>query len=260
MNRIGEKMRKGKCAICGQIRELSYEHIPPKAAFNAFPVKKIKGEEFVKGLFDDDGLSYKQEHIKYVNQQRGSGDYTLCVECNNNTGAWYGDEYVKIAYRIKEFFETEFVCGQDTVVLNEIFPMRFVKQIIALFCSVCNCEDSRIQFLREFVLDKEQKGLPMEKCSLHMYFTFSPLSRQCGIGDQGYGEEGEDLKTILFSEIVSRPFGFVLYLDPKDDAPYIGFDITSLSNYDYYDLCDVAFPILFYDINSVFPLQYKRIF
>ena len=37
-------MRKktiGKCALCGRIGELSFEHIPPKAAFNSTPARPV---------------------------------------------------------------------------------------------------------------------------------------------------------------------------------------------------------------------------
>ena len=38
--------------------------------------------------------------LRYINQQKGAGNYTLCKECNNNTGDWYADEYIKFANEI----------------------------------------------------------------------------------------------------------------------------------------------------------------
>lgn len=33
------KTKRGICCICGEEKELTYEHIPPKAAFNHFNLK-----------------------------------------------------------------------------------------------------------------------------------------------------------------------------------------------------------------------------
>lgn len=71
--------RRGKCYICGRIGKLSFEHIPPRKAFNERPVIKAQFEELV-GLGPD-------EPITGQIQQRGRGEYTLCPRCNNNTGS-----------------------------------------------------------------------------------------------------------------------------------------------------------------------------
>ena len=39
-------MRKGNCHLCGEFKELSFEHIPPKAAFNDRPILIQKNEHF----------------------------------------------------------------------------------------------------------------------------------------------------------------------------------------------------------------------
>ena len=35
----------GKCALCGKECELTFEHIPPRRAFNSTPARPVSGEE-----------------------------------------------------------------------------------------------------------------------------------------------------------------------------------------------------------------------
>ncbi len=80
---------QGTCHICGQNKKLTFEHIPPHKAFNNLSAKVYNGGELLK--------KYKGEPYKYQNMQKGKGGYTLCEECNNNTGSWYVEEYIEIA-------------------------------------------------------------------------------------------------------------------------------------------------------------------
>lgn len=75
------KKTHGTCRICGEHRELTYEHVPPQCAFNNEPAKVYKLDEWV--VLQNGGPA------RYENQQRGSGYVTLCSDCNNRRGgAW----------------------------------------------------------------------------------------------------------------------------------------------------------------------------
>lgn len=45
------KRPRGKCALCRKECELTFEHIPPRTAFNSTPVKPVSGDKIIK----DDG-------------------------------------------------------------------------------------------------------------------------------------------------------------------------------------------------------------
>jgi hypothetical protein len=82
----------GECCICGYIGELTFEHVPPRAAYNDRRVFEAKmenllGGEWIPGTAVTNG--------RYL--QRGAGRYSLCGKCNNDTGAWYGTPYVDFA-------------------------------------------------------------------------------------------------------------------------------------------------------------------
>ena len=75
------KNKFGKCHLCGKYAELTFEHVPPKSANNKDRAKLLTGKE----IFDTKKLR-TGESLRYINQQQGAGNYTLCKECNNNTG------------------------------------------------------------------------------------------------------------------------------------------------------------------------------
>jgi hypothetical protein len=69
---------------------LSFEHVPPRAAFN--------NERTT--VFDLDDWFQRGERGELTGgriAQRGAGDFTLCPDCNNKTGSWYGNELARAA-------------------------------------------------------------------------------------------------------------------------------------------------------------------
>ena len=83
----------GRCRLCGNEGRLSFEHVPPRAAFNDRPILLYKFDEILDLGPDDtppEGGTV---------QQKGAGAYTLCERCNNNTGSWYGKHFVSWCHR-----------------------------------------------------------------------------------------------------------------------------------------------------------------
>ena len=63
----------GKCALCGKLKELTFEHIPPNKAFNFTPAKPISGDSLLKAATDNNRLPWDHSGLKYLNQQQGMG-------------------------------------------------------------------------------------------------------------------------------------------------------------------------------------------
>src|SRR4051794_9983412 len=80
----------GPCHLCGGIRPLSFEHVPPRAAFNNQPVIVAAGASML-GCRPGAPVRGRVE-------QRGAGDRTLCIPCNTTTGHLYGPSFVQWAY------------------------------------------------------------------------------------------------------------------------------------------------------------------
>jgi hypothetical protein len=226
----------GRCHICGIDGPLTYEHVPPEAAFNDQRVVTPPLESYInKG---PDELPSRGP----INQ-RGAGGYTLCSSCNSLTGTWYVPAYVDIAYQAAILLQR----SQGELCLQypyRIFPLRFIKQVIAMFCSV-----NRPGFveknteLRRFLLDKESKYLD-PKIKIFTYLTTSSLGRQ-----SGFSTAFMDGQLRLYSEIGFPPLGFILTYDsfPPDNRLL---DISYFATYDY-NYFDTFFLKL-----SVLPINY----
>jgi hypothetical protein len=76
---VGKKKTIGMCRLCGETRELTDEHIPPKSAFNDRYVVMQSVADTPWGL-----RKRKEFH------QGGFKKPVLCAICNNNTGARIG--------------------------------------------------------------------------------------------------------------------------------------------------------------------------
>ena len=100
----------GECHLCGKEGKLTFEHVPPKKANNNERARLLTGRE----IFNID-KNKKGKSLRYINQQQGAGWYSLCAECNNNTGDWYASEYIKFANNI------------GYILTNEIFYLIFLS-------------------------------------------------------------------------------------------------------------------------------------
>ena len=246
------KKHPGNCALCRkQFDDLTFEHIPPRAAFNASPAKPVTGE----GLLEDDRMPWDTTGLPYKNQQQGMGIYSLCQTCNNNTGSWYGEDYQVVAKAVHSILpEPDFKCQFFSI--REIHPLRFIKQVLSMFCSVNNFEDERINIIRKLVSEKGAIGLDKSKYKVCMYLTksklmkYAPLSVALRMRETKY-------EVVALTEITAYPIGFIVYFDPTDTVHYDGFDITHFADYNYDDTADIEMPFCIYEMNDIFPAYYR---
>lgn len=166
----------GKCALCGKEGALEFEHIPPRSAFNKRRVREYSIEQ----LIEANRLPWEFEGLKYAENQRGSGLYSLCKSCNESTGSWYGTAYKIMTTHVIEGIKSlkNRSLEEYSIKIMDVFPARFLKQVISLFCSV-NCVDlgksyfENIYFdeLRAFVLQKDAVGLDTGNFKVCMAIT-----------------------------------------------------------------------------------------
>lgn len=245
--------RFGICALCRKECELTFEHIPPRAAFNSLPAKTVSGDKIIT---DDDRMPWDTSGLQYSNQQKGMGIFSLCQSCNNLTGTWYGNSYVEIAHVVHRIISQPIPDKANCISINETYPLRFIKQIISMFCSINDFDDHRMDPLREFVLNKDLSTLDPKRYKLCMYFTkgnlmkYAPLSVMLKVTDNGP-------EAIALSEITTYPLGFILYFDPTDTWEYDGFDITSFSNCKFDDLAEMRLPLCLNEVNDIFPSFFR---
>ncbi|MTI29315.1 hypothetical protein [Xanthovirga aplysinae] len=203
---MGKKEKKfGNCVICGEYGVLTQEHVPPKRAFN-------NNRYYVHLINDEDPLA---EPVKKWYKQGGIRFYTLCEKCNNNTGAWYANEYIDWCYFGMDILRRS--NGRPSLYyFNKIYPLRVIKQIIVMMFSVNN--DSIFRelnpYLEQFVLNKWMNHLPPEY-NVYVYYNIRGKPRY-----KGYTVSYDKGKISVLCEVTYPPYGFVLTLQdspPPDD-------------------------------------------
>jgi len=247
---------QGKCRICGKIGSLSYEHVPPRKAFNSNKAFIYMGEEILKQ--DSLGFPWELPKLKGKQLQRGIGGYTLCGKCNNDTGAYYGDafvDFIRKGYRgthNKKYINNSWA----TITLDEIYPLRIIKQIMAMFFSINtpNLSDAHEE-LREFVLSKEKRGISEKDFGFYLYILRGIILKRLGIIVIG-NIYSDPFKSRVVSELSTPPFGLVLEFQPKEKSGFC--DITFFTNeFDYDQKSTIKLKIPVYESNSWFPLDYR---
>lgn len=222
----------GNCRICGNKAKLTYEHMPPKGAFNnnkhfyvtTFDkiLEKNKSADF-KGLTEID--------LKQANKKQGGiGFYTLCKTCNNATGRWYGDEYIKWIY-IAAWILKNSNNNPIQEYQIKIYPLRIIKQIISMFFSL-NHDRFHEEFpsLKNFILHKENSTLD-QAIRVFAYYNVLGAHRYCGHVVSG------DLKTgqiVHMSEITFPPIGLVMTINSESPDRRLT-EITHFSKFRYDD-------------------------
>ncbi|SMB98808.1 hypothetical protein SAMN00808754_2557 [Thermanaeromonas toyohensis ToBE] len=239
----------GKCHICGIVGKLTFEHIPPRSAFNDHPTVLYRVFDLLNVGPDDEVKSKGQPMPK------GMGGYTLCPRCNNNTGAWYGKAF---ADWCRQGFQLLSKAGGKPTLYYPfwIFPLRVLKQIITMFFSVNNPDFAeRNSELVSFVLNPKRKYINLEKYRIFVYLN--PEGRWARIG--GFqGKLNFLTKTIyIFSEIKFPPFGYVMTIDNYSPPDLRLYDITYFSRYDYNEFRDVYLKLPLLPTYSWFPGDYR---
>lgn len=230
---------KGLCCICGKNGELSFEHIPPKYAFNDKPA-------FIQNydhLIDEESYLYG----KQIRSHRGLGGYTLCKNCNSKTGGWYGKDFGVFSQQgmklIMSYDKPQlFLFGE-----YKIKPLSVLKQIMSMFMSADKTGSLRSSGnISEFILDKESKILD-EKYKVYLYSTLGPKYRFFGHSISLDTNTGEACK---WSEINFKPFGFFLTEDSPPPIEHM-LDITPFKTCSYGEESVIRLKTIFLVVNDI---------
>jgi hypothetical protein len=240
----------GTCHLCGEHKKLSFEHVPPEAAFND---QRILRTAFLKMLETENLDDLRGEY-----QQRGAGGYTLCEQCNNDTGTWYGDAYAYWARQAMEYIIA--TRGRPTLFYPyNLYPLRVLKQVVCMFFSVNGTYFQAGQpDLVRFVLNKELKSFPA-KIRVYSFYTFSDRSRSVGTTAVLRGGLGTGTSSIhVLSEVTFPPFGFMMTMDSPPPPGSDFFDISSFCEFEYRDFrFGISMKLPLMPIYTGFPGDYR---
>lgn len=228
------RKRYGQCHLCGFKGPLSFEHVPPRAAFNNKPVLLFKLDQALE--WDPD---FRPTGGKV--QQKGAGAYTLCERCNNKTGSWYGRFFVDWCHQSMLILER--TGGRPSLFyLNYLFPLPVIKQVVTMFFSVNGPAFSQDHpELVQFVLDRKRKYLP-PRYRFFTYFTGAGRLRSMG----PVGKLNMKTHSIqLMSEVAFPPLGYVMSLKGEPPDARL-FEITHFTRFDYekFDVMELRLPVM----------------
>lgn len=255
----------GNCLICGTDTKLTFEHVPPRAAFNNYPA--IGKQIFELTNKDPDNYFEGKKRI----YQRGAGAYTLCEKCNSNTGAWYGDAFADFAHQSLDILKH--AKGRPSIYYPfRTYPLRVIKQIVTMFFSV-NDDSFRGNHpdLVKFVLNKNERYLSPD-IRILVYFNSSPRSRYIGgtsmtkispddinldtMENLQRKIESEHSRSRLLSEIAFPPLGYVMTFNSESlDKQLV--DISFFANYPYNDWTSIQLKLPVYPVYTWFPADFR---
>lgn len=242
---MGKKI-EGVCALCGNHKELSREHFPPKAAFNSGEYKHIRVNLFKSKL----SIVWAEKW-----KQGGNAQHRTCIECNNNTGGWYANAYKELA-RACRIYGRPYNAGLvRSIRISSLYPLRVVKQAICTTLVSCNPDPNRMNdmvtvdphgrvrhdlphvdtkkafaalpALRQFVLDRHAKGLP-KGVRLYWYVAAGTSTRSTGFASYISRRTGN---YAVFAEFSWPPLGWVLVFDGQIEEPLS--EVTHWADYEY---------------------------
>jgi hypothetical protein len=236
MNRTQNKL--GKCALCGIHGKLSFEHVPPRSAFNNGPI-------FIKTF---DNIFNQNSHLfgKSIRSNRGFGSFTLCENCNKTTGSWYAKDFAEFTRQGMEIVKkhekgTYFIIGT-----YQIKPLNTLKQILTMFMAA---DQSGIllsqKSLTEFILNKEDTNLP-DRYRIYLYSTLSRLKRMIGYSCI----KDLNMPVMKWSEINFQPFGYFL-TDESDSSHKDMFDLSCFCKYCYNQVCTIQIKTPYLPVNDL---------
>ena len=250
------KKQYGKCVICGKYANLTFEHVPPRAAFNKDRVKTYSADE----LFREENknrLPWEFEGLKYTNNQRGTGGYYLCAECNSLAGTLYVNDYVHFVECLDYLWHKAYGINSSRISfeLKEIRPLAIIKQIMIMFCDI-NQGLMGEKSLREFILNQNSHTFDKNKFRIFIHLPMGVYERANALSYLIYSNPS--VRMFQISELIFHPLGIALYKDLPKEYDVEGAEITHFVDYNYEDKVSGEFCILILECNTSLPKDYRK--
>lgn len=157
--------RKGLCTLCGKGGRLTFEHVPPAAAFNQPGVEMYGFDQWLARDRATGAMSGGQP------QPRGTGLFALCGTCNPFLGREYVNDFRRfatiglallhqIAGKLAEI-DADPVQRKAPCRLVQVDRLRVAKQIVSMLVVTSGRRVAEAQpDLVDFVRRPERIGLP----------------------------------------------------------------------------------------------------
>lgn len=241
------KMEFGICRLCGEEKDLTFEHVPPRISFNKTTTYlSVPFEEYIKV---DNPL---KEKYKGKKMQGGIGYNSLCRECNNFLGSNYVNSYQKWVLTGKELFQKyTFTSAHYTALSQE--PLKIIKQILSMFLAI-NGEWYLKAYpeIAEFVKNPNSNELT-ERYRIFSYLNNEGNIRYCKHSVFYSAQLGEPVNC---SEIAFPPYGYILTIDFDKRLSLVN-ELTYLKSYKANETIDLKIMMNKLPTYSHIPFDYR---
>jgi hypothetical protein len=251
-----------RCRVCGREESLSFEHVPPQSAGNAERAWMYGMDNWLR-RDTNTGKPSGRARI----QQRGSGAYSLCGQCNARAGALYVPDFLAwinhgnrvLAGLVPPVTQLDKGLEQAhvTVKFEHVRPARFLKQVVTMLLAISPGGFAAHHLaLVEYAQDPEWTGLPSEY-QFYLSLYAGPLARFVGGAGRLYERPGAGWVHDFVVELAYPPFAYVLSVGETIPAVETGCisnaaDLTIHQSADYYEL-----PLLVGFGHTAVPLDYR---
>lgn len=227
---------------------MTFEHIPPKKAFNDH-------QQLLRTL---------EDHISgrpggYLRFRKGLGKYSLCERCNNNTGSWYGPAFVDWTRQGFEWFNK--VEGEKILSLPYyVQPLNVLKQVMVMAVAMSNevSLDAHKE-IRRFLLRPGQRYMPSDYRAFVYFNMRGQLRFTSGMAILDTEGKGSDY---VMAEVALPPFGYCV-TRPVGHRQSLAaskglYEITQFSRYGLDEWAIVHLRIPTRETNFPSPLDYRN--
>jgi hypothetical protein len=236
---------RGICRLCGELKDLTFEHVPPRAAGNAGPVYHPEIREYLRHRTSGGPPP------KLITEPQGAGGYTLCRECNNRC-ARYVLEFLPWLECWRSALAADATAGAIGTSQN-IRRSRVMKEIVAMFLSANSPEmGRRNEELRRFVWNAEHQGLPDGIRVFAALTRDETFSRQVGVTGVGH----HDGAYSVISEVAYPPMSLVMAFGGTDPGDPRLVDITFLARSGYKEKRTTEMMLQVLRLADIYPATY----
>lgn len=225
------------CGLCGMETKLTFEHIPPRCAFNNDGIfiqthEQMSGSE--SPLLGKRSLSH-----------RGFGKFCLCASCNNSTGNWYAKDFCDFVHQGQKILNKS---NPNWLITGEynIKPLNVLKQILLMFI----CADSagtlrKHKGVVKYLMDKTSNDFP-EKVHIYIYSNACSYKRMIGYS---FGLDTINNEEFYWSEINFEPFGYLLTYDSRPPNPFM-VNISGFNEREYNVKCNILLKTAYLKVSN----------
>ena len=159
-----KKEREDVCNLCGQIKHLTWDHVPPKAAGN---INEVNVNTLFTGLPTED--KYQKRY------QSGIKFRTICDKCNNDILGNYDMAYKNFIAKIVQLMNSNIILPEQLKISVEI--NKVCKAICGHILAAKQEYDDTIpeNFLRDYVNNPSTKM----NSTMKLYYWIYPYNTIC---------------------------------------------------------------------------------